>query len=323
MEGKIIDFTPEHIQNLILKKPKESLRHTPEAPEYISEVWYLCDRLYQPIFRTPRMRIKYGARQWTDESGATATGRWSYCLGLYNYDIDPEIKSFYEGIKDYDKHIITYWTNNKKTWNLKHATKIKAKYFTALKRRTPEDEPYFSLKLITGKDGTVMTTINGLNRKALKPEDISYGNCADQYISPSYILFNSTGIHPVWSAHQVVISPIERIFLDICLLDDIERSEPEPEPALSIQNMVPNIPWSGPPPPPPAPTLQPLSRSHLVKKEDLLNALSNLKCTQPVKTPKGDRNLITPEELMAQYTRIRNKAIMLDSVKGIPVEGEI
>ena len=151
-------------------------------------------------------------------------------------------------------------------------------------------------------------------------------------------MFNSTGIHPMWAAHQVVVTPIERIFLDTCLLDDISPTNDEEEAQVQVQVQAqaqtqvhqahhvhrqqgqgPPVPQ--PPPPPPLPVLS-KSPGHLIRKEELLTALSNLKCTQPAKLPRGDRNLITPEELMEQYTRIRNKTIMLDSIKNMPVECE-
>lgn len=328
----MIDFTSENIQKIILKKPKETARHTETNPEYISEVWYLDDdKLYQPIIRTPRLKVKYGAKSWSaDNTDASDRSSWSYCVGLYNYDIDPEIQRFYQGIKDYDKHVITHWTSNKKSWNLRQNAKIKAKYFTALRRRDPNDDPYLIIKLITDK-GKVLTAVDSKDRKGMLPTDITYGKYTDQYISPSFVLFNNNGIHPFWQAHQVVVSPIERVFLENCLLDVLQ---PEPQ-----QQLLP------PPPPPPTHYVYqprpsepgPQSRPSLasqapnpgamlghIKQADLLHAIGKLKSSKPSEIPKGERNKITPEDLKQQHTKIKQKVkreIMFDSIKDMPVEG--
>ena len=152
--------------NIVLKKPKQTARHTLDNPEYISEIWYLDEnKLSKPIIQTPRLKVKYSAKKWDISS-------WTYCIGLYNYDIDPEIKAFHNGIKEYDKHIIAYWTNNKREWNLKSNVNIKPKYFTALRRKHKDDDPYLTLKLISNKEGDILTTINDKSRNKLTPQDI-------------------------------------------------------------------------------------------------------------------------------------------------------
>lgn len=334
MNKKIIDFTSENIPKIILKKPKETARHTAEHPEYISEVWYLDgDKLYQPIIKTPRLKVKYGAKQWNSQTSSAAS--WNYCVGLYNYDIDPDIKHFYEAIKEYDKQIITYWTSNKKTWNIKHHTKIKAKYFTALRRRAPDEDPYFNLKLIVDKNGDVLTSINNMNREKLMPTDIGYGKHVDQYISPSCVLFNDTGIYPFWQAHQIVVSHIERVFLESCLLDNL------------MPTMDTSIPLPPPPPPPPQfslpqpstplPAMQSQTKTPVqahapvfnlgrIKKEELIDALGKLKSIKPSEIPKGERNKITPEQLQKQIIHIKKRSkrnIMMDSIKNMPIEGDL
>lgn len=325
MNKKIIDFTSENIQKIILKKPKETTRHTADNPEYISEIWYLDgDRLYQPIVRTPRLKVRNGARQWDD-------GSWSYRIGLYNYDIDPEIKQFYDSIKDYDKHIITYWTSNKKEWNLCH-NKIKAKYFSALRRREPGEDPYLVIKLIKDKEGKVLTIMNNTDREELKPEAITYGTYVDQYISPGFVLFNLSGIHPLWQAHQVVVSPIERVFLGSCLLD-VLTPVPFQLPPQLLQSPQFQPPQFQPPqlqPPPPISNSVPVppqagTMLGRIKKEELLNAIGKLRSTKPNETPKGDRNKITAEDLLRQRENIKQRAqrnIMMNSIKNIPIEGD-
>lgn len=329
MNKKVIELTPENIAKIILKRPKETARHTIDNPEYISEIWYLDDeRLYQPIVQTPRLKIKYGAKKW-DASGS-GSASWSYCVGLYNYDIDPEIKRFYDSIKEYDKHIISYWTSNKKSWNLRQHSKIKAKYFTALRRRERDDDPYLCIKLIADKDGKVLTSINTKERgseprRDLSPEEISYGNYVDQYISPSFVLFNSTGIHPFWQAHQIVISPIERIFLENCLLDVLDPQLLVPETPTYLVPLAPVAPAPGPAPRLCQKSANPGALLGLIKKDDLLNAIDKLKSTKPSVLPTGDRNQITVSNLQMQLTKMKQNAkrvIMFNSIKDMPIEGD-
>jgi len=335
MNKKVIELTPENIGKIILKRPKETARHTVDNPEYISEVWYLDDdRLYQPIVQTPRLKVKYGARKW-DGGAAAVSAPWSYCVGLYNYDIDPEIKRFYDSIKDYDKHVMSFWTSNKKSWNLRQHSKIKAKYFTALQRRERDDDPYLCIKLIADKDGKVLTSINTKERgteprRDLPPTEIDYGKYVDQYISPSFVLFNSTGIHPYWQAHQVVMSPIERIFLENCLLDVLDP-QAQAQAQAQVQAMLPPAPptYSMLAQAPSAsknsnPTPNPGALLGLIKKDDLLNAIDKLKSTKPSTIPKGDRNRITVTDLQKQHTIMKQKAkrvIMFNSIKDMPIEG--
>jgi len=337
MNGKVIELTVDNIQKIILKKPKETSRHTDDAPEYISEVWYLDDdKLYRPIIRTPKLKVKYGAKQWSGEQSHKSS--WSYCVGLYNYDIDPEIRHFHDSLKDYDKYVVSYWTTNKKTWNLQHQSKIKAKYFPALRRRTSDEDPYFTIKLINDNDGKVLTSIHDTGRNVMSSTDIGYGVYTDQFISPSFVLFNSSGIYPFWQAHQVVISPIERIFLDMCLLDNIAPPPPPPPSQHQHQhqhqpnNILGFFPGSVPSSAsasvlsvtPEIRRVDPGALLGLIKKDDLLSAIGKLKSTKPNEIPKGVRNHITPEILQKQRDSIKKKAerhIMMESIKHVPIEG--
>ena len=120
MNRKVISLTSETINNVILKKPKITNRHSEESPEYISEIWYLDEnKLHVPIIKTPRLKVKYTAKSWD-------VGTWSYCVNLYNYDIDPEINNFYNSIKEYDKYIVNLFAKSRKEWGLKG---IKSKYW--------------------------------------------------------------------------------------------------------------------------------------------------------------------------------------------------
>lgn len=329
MSKKVIDFTVDNISNIILKRPRETPRHSEQNPEYISEIWYLdkeSNKLYSPIFQTPRLRVKYGCREWGESS-------WSYCIGLYNYDIDPEVQKFHEAVKTYDRHVISFWTSHKRDWG---HNKIKAKYLTALRRKERTDDPHMILKLITDNDGKVLTSINSKDQRGLDPKAIKYGCYTDQFISPSFVLFNSSGIRPFWQAHQVVVSDMDKVFLEDCLLDVLQ---PAPKPPAAPPMPMPMPYYTHIPPPPSSAQAQAPTQTQTqtqtqkqaqglfgrIKKEELLSALGSLKSTKPSKIPKGDRNKITPEDLQKQHSIIKDKVkrtIMLDSVKDMPIEGE-
>jgi hypothetical protein len=125
MDMKLIDFTLDNIGKLILKRPRECRQQTvsettPEATgaqkhEYISEVLYLDEesgRLYRPVFQVPKLRVQYGVKQFKEG------GIYSYCVGLYNHDIDPEIREFYHVALAYDRHIVSQYQANKVEWKL-------------------------------------------------------------------------------------------------------------------------------------------------------------------------------------------------------------
>lgn len=313
MNRKVINLSSETLENIIIKNPKPTSRYTEQDPEYISEIWYLDDnRLYLPIVKTPRLKVKYTAKSWDK-------GSWSYCVNLCNHDIDPEISDFYKSIKAYDRHIVDCYTKSRAEWNM---INVKNKYWSAARKRNKGDEdPYFSLKLISDKDGSVLTVINSNKRTSLTPKDILYGCYTDQFVSPACVIFNSKGIHPVWHVHQIVVTPQDRIFLGECLLDSITPAQTSaPIPMIYEKNM--------PPPPPKLSTTNNksvASKLNLINQQDLLAALGKLKSPKPVKpTPLGERNKITPEQLVEKKEEIFSSAtnkIMMESIKDLPIEG--
>lgn len=310
MNRKIVNLSSENLSNIIVKKPKPTSRYTDQNPEYISEIWYLDDnKLSLPIIKTPRLKVKYTAKSWDK-------GSWSYCVNLCNHDIDPEILEFYNAIKAFDRYIVDFYTKSRSEWKMSN---IRNKYWSAVRKRNKGEDPYFSLKLISDKDGNVLTIINSNKRASLNPKDITYGCYTDQFVSPACIIFNNNGIHPVWHVHQIVVTPQERIFLDECLLDELCGPEP-----ISNQILTKTYTQEAPPPPP---LFTPPSTSNLslINKKDLLSAINKLKSPkQPKPIPQGERSKITAEELQEKKDEILSNAknrIMMDSIKDLPIEG--
>jgi hypothetical protein len=213
MNGKLIhNFDPA---NLILKPPSGTF----------SEIWYLDNTTgksiaVRPIFKTPRLPLKFGAKRYADQTA------YGYCLNMSNKDIDPEIGEFYQLVKQVDRALIAAFTEKHKSWPTKPTTCMK--YRTAMKRKTVNDDFYFQIKLVHNKGGGPLATV--IYEKAGKqaptaltvgPEAITYGKYADQFICPAYLYYDDQGIHPVWQAHQIVLSTVERVFLEECILDHI------------------------------------------------------------------------------------------------------
>lgn len=315
MSKKVIDTVPENIPKFILKTPRET-----STGEYISEIWYLDeDGLHQAIIRPPRLKIKYGAKR--HEQGKT----YGYCVNLHNYDIDPEVRKFHEFMLAYDRHIVGQYKEHKNEWGLQG---VKSKYWTALRRKDKTSDPYLTVKMLQDAEGAVLTSIHNADREKLSVDDVVYGNYVDQYIGPTFVLYNGAGIYPIWNAHQLVINRVEKVFLEDCLLDTI-APPPVYRPAFghSAIPAIPTVSHHAGPPPPPLPSAAAGPGLSLVKESDLQDAIKNLKRTvEAPKPPHGSMNLIKAEDLLAQKAAIEKRArdkIMLDSIKDVPVPAEI
>lgn len=105
-----------------------------------------------------------------------------------------------------------------------------------MKRKTSQDDFYFQVKLIHAEKGASTVTVIYSNKGTkITPEDILYGKYADQFISPAYLYYDADGIHPIWQAHQIVISSVEKVFLEHCILDHMGSSAiPVPPPMPSF-----------------------------------------------------------------------------------------
>ena len=209
-------------------------------------------------------------------------------------------------------------------------------------RKTKKDEYYFSLKLIGGPEGQVLTSIHDSKRRECSPEDIAYGLYCDQYISPTCVIFGPDGIRTVWSAHQVVTSNVEKIFLSSCLLDSVtDNPHPVQTYPYSTLHSGDSSYTSFPLPPPPPPPLgatpgantmrqaQTVCRP-MINMSDLKSAISKLKAPKIdiVEDGLDELDLVESEQgmekrkldLTGENGAMRD--IMNQSIAGFPVEGE-
>ena len=287
MNGKLLSTGAFDPSGIILKPPNPSNPH-------FSEIWYLHTdngktTAVKPVFKTPRLPVKFSAKRFSEQSA------YGYCLNMGNKDIDPEIGEFYDFVKQMDKALISAFTAGRRTWPVNPTTCLK--YRTAMKRKTSQDDFYFQVKLIHAEKGASTVTVIYSNKGTkITPEDILYGKYADQFISPAYLYYDADGIHPIWQAHQIVISSVEKVFLEHCILDHMGSSAipvPPPMPSflpgqqaqpLQLQAQLPHQLQLQPQPPQlqlqhqlqPQPQPQPLKRL-FINPMELNTVISGLK----------------------------------------------
>ena len=261
---------PQLLGRMVVKRPA-SLAENGTSP-YLSELWYKTPdsgRAVKPVFRCPRLKVQYGCRKYMD--------KYSFCVSLMNRDIDDEIGRFFSFIQSFDSSIMREYSKNNKAWNM---TDIKRVYRSALCRKSKDHEYYFKVRLLAD------STVHNCQRKKLLPEDIVYGQYADMLIGPAYVYYGPEGVSTVWCAHQIVVSPYEKVFLRECLLDII-AGRPE-SPKTSQYHPAPPVP-----PIPPMPPLPHQFRANVPAKaqavaaggimrptaEQLVDAMSRLRKT--------------------------------------------
>jgi hypothetical protein len=165
----------------------------------MSEVWYKKDdgTVIKPIFQTPRLKVAYSATKFQNNA------HYTYCISLHNADIDEEIECFYNLVNAIDDHIKETLVNRQCSG-----------YTSAMTRKKTGTDYHLRLRLIN--DGTVIKNTVG---KTCCPADILYGMYADQYVGLDVLMYTANGVIPIWNAHQIVLSRVEKVFLSTCLLD--------------------------------------------------------------------------------------------------------
>lgn len=294
--------------NYIIKDPQP----TRTKDQYISEIWYRDgDRVIKPILQTPRLRVKYGARRYNN------TGPYSYCLSMYNRDIDPEIGKFFQMLRDFDQCAIKACNALRKKDNSAETPLLKGvanRYWSALRRKNKFEEYYLQLKLISDLDGGLLTSIHNDSRDKCAPTDVKYGVYTDQFIGPAYLIYNKEGIHPIWHTHQVVISDVEKVFLSHCLLDQVAPRYTPYIPCVITTGGTMPLPPPPPPPPhlliaaPPPPRISALSQ---IKVSDIRDAMKKLrKATLP--------SPLTSPPPSPQVTASAETDILTESIRDFP-----
>jgi hypothetical protein len=204
------------IENLVIGKPKQT-----KTGIKISPVYYKKDdgSTIKPVFQTPRVRVQYGARRFEEGSNIT------YCISFASREYDGEIDAFAELVDMLDDHIASSIANYRRSITPTHIMK---------------------LGLIQDKEG-VLTSINRTDGRQVRPEQLTYGMYTDQYITLDSILHTDTYSSAIWKAHQIIVSPHEKVFLSVCLLDQFKDHA---QPAAA----APAPPLLALPPPLPKPT---------------------------------------------------------------------
>lgn len=335
---RIIEIDEFELDNIVVKEPHiTSTDKKTGNPIYSSEIWYVKsgEKPFRPILKTPRLRVRYGCKP-------TPNGKYSYCISTFNSDIDKEISDFFIFIRALDRKISLLSREKQKKYS-----KFNYKYWSSIKRVKNEgilSEGYINLYLISESVKTQSNSLTKINDydtgSPLDPTDIVYGCYTDQLISLNYICYDTNGVKPLWFVHQIVVSKMEKIFLEHCLLGE-----------LNPQHMT-SIP---PPPPPPPPHISALALAStsslasastststltsalvtkvngsvnapsimsLIKPDQLKQALNNLKSTpkndKPKKTENSDELLISAEKLQQRKKEITQKVhekLIFDSAK--------
>lgn len=245
---RLINVSDIDLECIVVKTPvKIGINQSNGNPIYKSEIWYcpVNEKPFQLVIQTPKLKIKYGAKRYTD------TSNYVYCVSSYNYDLDNDISDFFNFVRKLDKKICSlYQQCRKKVWEFTHSVN---KYNYSQRRnkshRKTNDDKYIQIKII---DDDVSTKINFNNGSAASPTDIKYGCFTDQYVTPSHLFYNDNGITLIWYAHQIVISATEHIFLDQCLLKTLT-----PALASAPAPPLPPLPPSSRPSPPSLKPLKP------------------------------------------------------------------
>jgi len=297
---ELLDFSEIKMDNIIFRQPIKY------ENGWFCEVWHKKDRKSSKIIvQTPRMKIKYGARQFTTDEKHS----YSYCLSFQDEDINDDIHDFLEFIKNIDKVSATKFSAKRTDWGIELQNDNKFRYKSALSRKKPGSPFLMKIKLIQDREGNILTNISSNERNKKQYTDIVFGSYTDQYLEFSGLSVNKLGtIYPVWQAHQVVVSHQERLFLDKLLLDDI--NPPPPPPTHTFSAFPPpirrSVPVSSAPPVTQKPNgpLKPMPRLTF-SVADILSAKSQLKSVQD----SDDKKQVSPQELI-------NREIMMGSIMG-------
>lgn len=232
------------IENLVIGKPKQT-----KSGSKISTVVYRKDdgSVIKPVFQTPRVRIHYGARKFDD------AGSYTYCISFATREIDPEIDAFAELVDMIDDHL------NKTETSISYRRSI----------TTPAN--FMKLGMIQDRDG-VLTTINRTDGRPVRPEQLTYGMYSDQYITLDSIIYTDSYFAPIWKAHQIIVSPHEKVFLSVCLLDQFKDQQS----SSGIIPSLPSLPFPAQlalPPPPAKPSPAPAPAATKFQKNTSLASL--------------------------------------------------
>jgi len=164
------------------------------------------------IIQTPKLKVGYSAKKFE------SNGRYNYCYSLNLEDND----DFINFLLDCEKYIITKIDEMKQNEIIKNKNKME--FFSSLYNPQNSDDIYFKIKLLTDKNNDILTKIHLINRDVSTFESIISGNLLDQYIELDGISITNDGkIYLIWYAHQIVVSPYEKLFIKKLLIDELTQ----------------------------------------------------------------------------------------------------
>lgn len=234
---------------------------------WLLELWYKKDRRAEKLLvKTPRLKVTYAAK-WFNR-------KCSYCVSLADRDLDDDIQDFWQFVRACDRKLVEQTSQSQQLSDITETPLI----FKPSMTKSKFGKYMMNIRLITSGQGqqNIVTKINHCNRQDGSIDDIKYGNYVDQFIELFGVAVINGIIYPIWYAHQIVVSPYERVFLSKRLLDDISPPPLVPEPQ-------------------PQPHPQPESRTIGNQSQDI----------QPPRASVGPRLQINPSMLLATLSKLK------------------
>lgn len=165
------------------------------------------------IIKTPKFKIGHSAKKFETSKRVN----YAYSLNIEN---DTEFSKF---IYDCEKQIL----NQINILKEKNELNILDFEYKSSLYKSYNNELFFKIKLLTDKNNEIITQINNINRKVETIDSINTNFYSNQYIELSCIYITMSGeIYSLWYAHQIVLSPIDKIYNLKSLIDELAENEP-------------------------------------------------------------------------------------------------
>ena len=213
MELKLVNCEDIILCDIIFRKPQDF-----SAVCKFVEMRYQQSRIIVP---TPRLRIVYGLKNK------------NYCVSLVDRDLDSSIMRFYQFVIDCDRLVVDTFRNNVTQW-CSISTPTEFVFRPSIIRKSEQQE-YMPIKLLYDKN--ILLTQLYFSGAATQPVVLSYGNYALQYVELSGVWISENKFGCLWVAHQISVSPHERVFLRKSVLSDDRYTASTSAPAKPVQTL--------------------------------------------------------------------------------------
>jgi hypothetical protein len=184
---------------------------------YIKVYYDNTNTKFKFIIQTPKLKIGYSAKKFESFNSINNVSI-NYCYSL-NMEFAEDFIKFIDNCEaEIIKNINILKKNNPNNIFLKKDLEFNSSLYNP----SNSMDTYFKLKLITDKTNNIISTIHLINREITTYESIITNNYADQYIELDGISITSDGqIYLIWYAHQIVITPYEKIYTKKSLIDEL------------------------------------------------------------------------------------------------------